>query len=200
MNMKTCDLRIISKSEQPANIDIRSNVYLRLQTPLVVDKAFQRRVTGRGALGKLLHRLVPGQDPSEAGRSLLTVRQAAEWAWQTPCELCGCIPEGPVKKGAQETIEFRCPLGKCHPRNFVPRAFLLDVSVVDMATRRSGKPLNEVVRLALETNWRELSDREIVERFPRRYLLALTPWQAYMLTAAEIELALAVYVRELPDA
>jgi hypothetical protein len=193
-------LPIISNSKQTANVDIRSNVYLRSEKPLASDKEFIRRVKGRRAIGKLLRRLAPGLDPAEAGRSLLTVRQAAEWAWQRPCELCGCIPEGPVKKGAVETIEFRCPLGQCPSRTFVPRAFLLDVSLVDRATRRTGKPFNEVVRLALDTNWRESSNNEAIVRSPRRYVLSLTPWQAYMLTEADVEHALAFYVQELPDA
>src|ERR1035441_3702651 len=102
MNTKTCDSPIISMNKETANVDIRSNVHLRSEKPLGADKEFARHVTGRGAIGKLLRRLAPGLDPSEAGRSLLTVRQAAEWAWQRPCELCGCIPEGPVKKGEVE--------------------------------------------------------------------------------------------------
>src|ERR1700681_2213493 len=107
MNMKTCDSPITSKSKQSANVDIRSNVHLLSEKPLGADCEFTMCVRGRGAIGKLLRRLAPGLDPSKAGRSVLTVRQAAEWAWQKPCELCGCVPEGPVKKGAMETIEFR---------------------------------------------------------------------------------------------
>jgi len=187
-------------SEQASNIDVRSNVYLRTDKPINADTDFMKRVTGRAAIGKLLERVAPGLDPSEAGRSLLTVRQAAEWAWQKPCELCGCIPEGPVRRGSVETIEFRCPLGRCHPKNFVPRAFLLDVVLVDRATRITGKSLNEVVRLALDTNWRDFPNKENGKRSPRRYWVALTPWEAYMLKASDLEHALAVYTRELGDA
>ena len=191
-------------SEQAASIDIRSNVYLRTDKPIDADTDFMKRVTGRAAIGKLLELVAPGLDPSEAGKSLLTVRQAAEWAWQKPCELCGCIPEGPVRRGLVETIEFRCPLGRCHPKNFVPRAFLLDIILVDRVTSVTGKPLNDVVRLALESSWRDLPrdlPSEVTpERRPRRCVVALTPWQAYMLKASDIEHALAVYVRELRDA
>jgi hypothetical protein len=187
-------------SEMTATIDIRANVHLRSDKPLAADKEFTRHVRGRGAIGKLLRRLAPGLDLAQAGRSLLTVRQAAEWAWQKPCELCGCVPEGVVKKGGMETIEFRCPLGKCHPRNFVPRTFLLDVSLVDLATKRTGKPLNEVVRLALGADWRNADHHEPKVRSPRRYLLSLTPWQAYMLTEADVEQALAVFIQELRHA
>jgi hypothetical protein len=201
MNTRTCDSPTISNSDHTANIDIRSNVHLRSEKPLVSDREFVRHVRGRAAIGKLLRRLGPNLDPAEAGRqSLLTVRQAAEWAWEKPCELCGCIAEGPVKKGPVETIEFRCPLGQCLSRAFVPRALLLDVSLVDIATRRAGRPLNDVVHLALESNWRESSSHKASVRSPRRYLVSLTPWQAYMLTDADVEQALACYLRELADA
>ena len=201
MNTRTCGSPTISNNERTANIDIRSNVHLRSEKPLVSDREFVRHVRGRTAIGKLLRRLAPNLDPAEAGRrSLLTVRQAAEWAWQKPCELCGCIAEGPVKKGVAETIEFRCPLGQCLSRSFVPRAFLLDVSVVDLVTRRTGRPFNDVVRLALESNWRESPRDKTIVRSPRRYIVSLTPWQAYMLTDADVEQALAFYVQELPDA
>jgi hypothetical protein len=52
----------------------------------------------------------------------------------------------------------------------------------------------------LDSTWRESSNHEASVRSPRRYILSLTPWQAYMLTEADVEHALAFYVQELPDA
>ena len=187
-------MRITSKTSLGSNVSIRSNVYLRNEQSVGADPAFCSRVQGRPAIRLMLAQLGVSETNSAEVSRALTPRQFAEWGWEQRCEMCGCIPEGPVLINDHEEIQFRCPLGTCESLQMLSRAVLLDLTLVERATRRTKLDLSQVVQHALveagsscdKTQASDVSSR-------RRFTIQLTPWQKYMLSDESIEAALRVF-------
>jgi len=190
-------LHISSNNGLKSSVTVRSNVYVRTNEPLQSDKAFVKRIHGRGAIAKALALLeVNSTDRSQLTR-VLTPRQIAEWAWERRCEHCGCIPEGPVFIEGREEIRFRCPLGKCESRELLGRSVLLNPALVDRVTRRTGLPLMQTAQLILSrTDFSRVKRPTTPSTRRAPFIVALTPWQRYMLTNEDIEAALIAFEGE----
>ena len=178
-----------------SNVEVRSNVYLRSGVSLSDDKAFCTVVRGRSAIDKLLRKVSPHASVDEAAK-LLTKLQFAEWMWARKCDICGCIPEGPVTRGGEIRIVFRCPRKQCLSRTLRPKTALLRVDIVAAACARSGMPPSETLRLALSAAWQGASAASVEKPIRRPYTVRLTPWEWYMLDVGEMESALSHYVKE----
>ena len=190
-------MRITSNNGFKSNVTVRSNVYVRTNDSLRSDQTFLKRIQGRGAIMKALALLqVNSTDYSQLTR-VLTPRQIAEWAWERRCEHCGCIPEGPVFIDGREEIRFKCPLGECESRELLGRSVLLNPELVDCVTRRTGLPLMQTAQLILSrTDFSRLKRPTTSSSRRAPFIVALTPWQRYMLTNEHIEAALIAFAGE----
>jgi hypothetical protein len=180
-----------------SNVAVRSNVHIRQDIELLRDGPFLAEIRGRAALLKVLKRIASPIDPITSARGLFTPRQVAELAWEQRCDVCGAIPEGPVTRNGQVQIEFRCPRGQCQTLMYRRRTALLDLSVVEEATAKTGLTVAEVVRLALDTRDFStplgISNQKYV---PRRFTLKLTPYEFYFITDQEINSAMLSLVHD----
>jgi hypothetical protein len=160
-----------------SNVRIRSNVFPS-------DKDFPFQVRGRPALKTLLRILAPGMRETEASTLLrLKPRQMAEMAWEIPCRHCGAIPEGPVVHQGRETIEFRCPSGKCERTRFRGVFVNLNLNLVNEGLGRFGGDVSDMVRRALadlpseaELDVHDVEDPAVLRQFAVR----LTRAQYYL--------------------
>lgn len=180
-----------------SSVALRSNVYLRSEAPVGGDCEFIQRVRGRRAIIRVLNILGVDANDRAATRRILNRRQIAELAWERRCEECGCRPEGPVLQGGSEEILFRCPLGKCNSRQRVPVQMLLDPVLVDEVCRRTGLPAPSAISHILsKLDTTTITDGALISGAKRRFTIALTPWQRYMLSEAQIESALNQFIEE----
>lgn len=180
-----------------SHVTLRSNVHLRNEAPMCADRDFIRRVRGRNAISKLLSMLGIDTADRAATRRILTPRQIAEFAWERRCERCGCLPEGPVLNGGREEIKFRCPLGTCESRQLVGTQLLLEARLVDAVCHKTGLPaLRAVTHVLSSLDITDIAHYAPMDTPKRRFTVALTPWQRYMLSDAEIEVALKQFLQE----
>lgn len=193
--MRSCGLPTTSTTHSSSNVEVRSNVYLRSSGSLANDEPFSAVVRGHSAIGKLLRKLSPNASIEEAAR-VLTKRQFAEWMWARKCDICGCIPEGPVTRGGKVQVVFRCPRKLCPSPALRPKTVLLRIDIVGAACARSGMPPTETLRLALSTEWQGTRPASVKKPVRMRYTVRLTPWEWYMLEPAEIEAALSHYLKD----
>jgi hypothetical protein len=127
-----------------SNVRLRSNVFPSDRPQL------QFQVRGRPALKIQLRSKAPGMGEAEASALLkLKPRQVAELAWEIACSHCGAMPEGPVLHHGSETVEFRCPLGKCERRKFSGTFVNLNLDMVNQALGRFGGSISDIVQQAL---------------------------------------------------
>lgn len=160
-----------------SNVRLRSNVFPSDRPEL------QFQVRGRSALKTQLQSKAPDMGEAEAGALLkLKPRQVAELAWEIPCSHCGAMPEGPVLHHGSETVEFRCPLGKCEQRKFSGTFVNLNLDMVNQAFGRFGGSISDMVQQALADLPPEagpgLHDREDPARM-RQFSVRLTRTQYY---------------------
>jgi len=196
MNTRNSDSSITLPDGARSNVAFRSNIYLRAACEPHEDGEFIKRVRGHRALKLLLSKLSPLSPQNEAVRSCLTNRQAAEWLWSGRCDMCGCVPEGPVIRDGREEIEFRCPRGVCDPRQYVPRSVSLDRRLVARACAKLQCGQEEVIRTAASRGWPGVACPPDPARQPHPFPVRLTRWQAYMLKDADIENALRALIEE----
>lgn len=200
MNTRDSGSPITLPDSARSDVAFRSNIYLRAACELHEDRQFIARVRGHGALNVLLSKLSPLSPPNDTARHYLTNRQLAEWLWSGRCDMCGCVPEGPVIRGGKEEIEFRCPRGTCHASQRVSRMVLLDSRLVGRACEELEQFQEEVIRLALSRGRSAVIRPPDLSRQPRRFTVRLTRWQAYMLEDMDIENALWTLIEERQDA
>lgn len=160
-----------------SNVRLRSNVFPSDRPELL----FQ--VRGRPALKAQLRRKAPGMGEAEAAALLkLKPRQVAELAWEIPCNHCGAMPEGPVLYHGSETVEFRCPVGRCEQTEFRGTLINLDLDMVNQGIGRFGGDISNLVRQALADLPPEigtgLDDAEDQARM-RQFSVRLTRTQYY---------------------
>ena len=178
------------------NITVRSNVFVRSQSELREDSDFIAQVRGRTALLRLLSRISSLSDALMSARACRSQRQVAEIAWEVPCAECGALPEGAIIRMGHEEVEFRCPKGKCEQSKLRGRTILLDPQLVQQATSRSGKPLNEVIQDVLRQYRKESSKGVLSESTGKRpFTIRITLSQHYFFSDRDIEAALAATIR-----
>ena len=178
------------------NITVRSNVFVRSQPQLREDSDFIAQVRGRTALLKLLSRISSLSDALTSARAFLSQRQVAEIAWEVPCAECGALPEGAITRRGHEEVEFRCPKGKCEQSKLRGRTILLDPELVQRATSRWGKPLNEVIQDVLKEYRKESSKGVLSESTGKRpFTIRIFISQHYFFSDQDIEAALVATVR-----
>jgi len=95
-----------------SNVKLRSNVYLRLATPVRDDPKYRAKVHGYEALHKMLSKIDKFGEPGRA-RRWLTADQRNELNEVTRCAMCKTQVVGPVRREQLVTMEFRCPYGVC---------------------------------------------------------------------------------------
>ena len=195
MITRSCGLLTISTTSCSSNIEIRSNVYVRSAGSLADDKVFCNHVRGWSAIQKLVGKISPNANVEQAAK-WLTKLQFAEWMWARKCDICGCIPEGPVKRGNDIEIVFRCPRKQCSSTALKAKTILLRVDIVATACARSRMPPPETLRLALSTDWQSTKTAPIEKPIRRPYTVRLTPWEWYMLNPDDMESALSHYAKE----
>jgi hypothetical protein len=176
-----------------SNIVITSNVYLRSGEPLQTDNSFARQVRGRVAVHRLLEIIAPGSDPKSAARGILSARQIAEAAWQGPCT-CGAYPEGPVRQNGDLDVQFRCPMQHCQSDNQRARRCMLDLTLIDFATKSVNQDIRVIIAKALSTVPLCHSSAVPIECERRPVPVMLTLYQDNFLTDSDIEDALRRYL------
>jgi hypothetical protein len=183
----------------PSNVSVRSNVFIRANCDPLKDKEFLSQIRGREAIQKLLRRIVADQDTGRVARTYLSKTQLAEVAWQSPCAICGALPEGSVQGPNGLEVQFRCPRGSCRGGQLVPRAILLDIHLIRELTIKFGKTIPEILTLALQSFDQSAPDMSASERKNpsvnhRRVTVLLTRSHYHFLTDADIELALGIFL------
>jgi len=121
-----------------ANVGRRSNVVVVSEERYWDTPSFRSHVRGRSALLKWLEKKAPGASLTDAVYYYLSPRQRADVAWETPCEVCGARPEGPVRRGQTVEIVFRCPRGTCSASHHTARTLLVNIRLLNRALRRAG--------------------------------------------------------------
>ena len=132
-----------------ANVGRRSNVTVVSEERYWDSPTFAPHVRGRSALLTWLEKKNPGASLTDAVYRYLSPRQRADVAWETPCDICGARPEGPVLKGATVEVEFRCPRGTCKASHHTARTLLVDIDLVNRALRRAKTDPSTLVQLVL---------------------------------------------------
>jgi hypothetical protein len=136
-----------------ANIGRRSNVVVISEERYWDTPSFRAQVRGRSALLKWLEKKAPGASLTDAVYHYLSPRQRADVAWETPCEICGARPEGPVRRGQTVEVEFRCPRGTCRASHHAARTVLVNIDLVNEALARAQTDPSTLVQRVLSRSF-----------------------------------------------
>jgi hypothetical protein len=120
-----------------------------------------------------------GATSEDTAPDVLTDRQRAELRWSIPCAECGSIPEGPIVRDGVERVEFRCPFKRCGSTDLQARSLLLSYGAVRDWLDSTGRPLDEAVSRALQSDVKTISSaptdvRRCVVRVPAGISKALS--------------------------
>jgi hypothetical protein len=132
-----------------SNVKLRSNVFIRVNPDLRFDKPFQAQVRGRTALDRMLRKISAGTNEF-AGVRYLNLSQRLEYCHDLRCDVCGNVPEGPVRQNGSISYEFRCLGRECRVNRFTVRHVDLNIQLVEGCAKAFRTDLHSIVQRALD--------------------------------------------------
>jgi hypothetical protein len=106
-------------------------------------------IRGAPALRKYLQQIASGLPVETAAREKLRPWQQAQLAYELGCNRCGALPEGRVRSGEGDRIEFRCPRGTCGYSSSRALTINIDIEVLERYRRKYGFDISGAVQKAV---------------------------------------------------